>query len=210
MTRTPTRRRVLVLAGGAALAGLAGCSSEASEGDPPESTPTDTPTAEPTTPAAPETQIPDQATETQTPGEASEDVVEIRMVTDGKGSYFDPIGLLVEAEATVRFVNDSGTHATAAYHPENGGPLRIPEAATPWESELFETSGRSFEVTLETPGVYDFNCPPHESLGMVGRLVVGEAHGGPGTTEPTEIPPAARETLPAVEAIIEDGMVPGP
>lgn len=201
MARTPTRRRVLVLAGGAALAGLAGCGSQANEGEP-SSDPTDTPADEPTPTPEP--------TDTATSEPAADDVVEIRMVTDAKGSYFDPKGVLVEPGDTIRFVNDSGVHATAAYHPDTDGPLRIPEAATPWESELFDEPGGTFEVTLETPGVYDFNCPPHESLGMVGRLVVGEPQGGPGTTEPTEIPPAARGELPSVSAIVEDGVVPGP
>lgn len=202
MTRTHTRRRVLVLAGGTALAGLAGCGSQASEEDEtPEPTATDVPTTEPT---------PSEPADTETPGSSTDDVVEIRMVTDGKGSYFDPKGLLVEPGSTIRFVNESGTHAAAAYHPENDGPLRIPEAAATWASELFAEAGRTFEVTLDVPGVYDFYCPPHEVLGMVGRLVVGEPGDGPGTTPPEEMPPAAREKLPTIEAIIENEVVNGP
>lgn len=202
MTRTHTRRRVLVLAGGAALAGLAGCGSQAAEeGDTPEPTTTDEPTPEPATA---------EPTATPTPDEAADDLAEIRMITDGKGSYFDPKGLLVAPGSTVRFVNDSGTHAVAAYHPDYGVPLRMPEEATPWKSELFTGAGGTHEVTLDTPGVYDFYCPPHEVLGMVGRLVVGEPQGGPGTTAPSEIPPAAREKLPTTEAILENEVVNGP
>ncbi len=65
-------------------------------------------------------------------------------------------------------------------------------------------------MTLETEGVYDYYCIPHEMLGMVGRIVVGEPHGGPGTTPPESLPPAARESLPSTELILEQEVVNGP
>jgi plastocyanin len=197
---------VLKLAAVATVGSLAGCGSQASQGETPAPT-----TSEPTT-EAPTTDAPTTAepTATSTPNESSADVVEVRMITDGNGPYFDPKGLLVESGTTIRFVNDSGNHATAAYHPDTGGPLRIPEAATPWESELFDEAGATYDVTLETPGVYDFNCPPHESMGMVGRLIVDESKGGPGTTEPGDVSPAAWDEFPTVERIIDEEVVAGP
>lgn len=198
---TTTRRRFVALAGSLTVAGTAGCagpSGATTQGgtDPPEGTSTPSPTDPPTT-----TPTPDEG--------ATGPVVEMR--TDDAGSYFDPNGLQVEPGTTVRFVNESGSHNTAAYHPDTGDvPLRIPEGAEPWDSEVFAEAGRSFEVTLETPGVYDYYCRPHEMLGMVGRIIVGGPQGGPGTTEPEDVPPAARETFPSVDEILEDGTVSGP
>lgn len=44
----------------------------------------------------------------------------------------------------------------------------IPDGPEAWDSKLNE----DFEVTLETPGFYGFQCTPHASTGMVGLLVV--------------------------------------
>lgn len=133
------------------------------------------------------------------------------MITDNQGSYFDPKGLLIDAGTTIQFVNVSGNHATTAYHPEYGDqPLRIPKTAEPWNSRVFTEPNKTFEVTFEDPGVYDYYCPPHEMLGMVGRILVDEPQGGPGTTPPSELPPSAREKLPAIETILEQETIEGP
>ncbi|WP_267643099.1 plastocyanin/azurin family copper-binding protein [Haloarchaeobius amylolyticus] len=133
------------------------------------------------------------------------------MITDNDGSYFDPKGLLVEPGTTVRFVNDSGSHSTVAYHPDNGDqPLRIPEGATPWQSKAYSSTDAVFEHTFETEGVYDYYCTPHEMLGMVGRIVVGEPQGGPATTAPTDLPPAAKESFPSIDDILEKQRIAGP
>lgn len=201
-----TKRRFLRLAGVGAVAGLAGCTAGAGmaptaggdEGDPTDAPSESTPTPSPM-PAATPSPTPDP------------DVAVVRMVTDNRGSYFDPKGLLLEPGTTVRFENVQGVHGTTAYHPDAGDvPLRIPESAEPWDSELFTELGATFDVTLEVPGVYDYYCRPHEMLGMVGRFVVGEALDGPGTAPLEDIPPAARERMPAVEEILARGTVAGP
>lgn len=185
-------------------AGLAGCF--ASSADTPS---TDAPASPTTT-----TESTPTATETEpspTAGDQSTAAEPVAMITDNEGSYFDPKGLLVDPGTTVRFVNESGDHSATAYHPSNGDqPLRIPEDAEPWDSGLFTEPDRTFEVTFEVEGVYDYYCTPHEMMGMVGRIVVGEPQGGPGTTAPEDLPPAAREALPPVESIVSDGRVPGP
>lgn len=206
MTTKPTRRRVLGGLGTAVIAGLTGCSAGASTQQ--AASPAET---EPTPTAVPTTAVQDPSSDT--PGQANDKAdttVDIQMITDNKGSYFDPKGLLVEPGATIRFINASGSHATAAYHPDHGMALRIPEDATPWDSGLYTEPDETFEVTLETEGVYDYYCEPHESLGMVGRIIVGEPQGGPGTTPPESLPPAARESLPSIETVLEKEVVNGP
>lgn len=195
-----TRRRFASFVGGVALTGLAGCfgtdagSSDPSDGREGAATPTETPATD----------------STPTPEEA-DGVAVVEMITDNQGTYFDPKGLLVEPGTTVRFVNESGSHGSTAYHPDREGqPQRIPDAAQPWDSEIFSDAGRRYEVTLDVEGVYDYYCPPHESMGMVGRLIVGEPHDGPGTSPPDDLPPGAREALPAIAAVVDEGAVDGP
>ncbi len=145
-------------------------------------------------------------------------VTEITMRSDARGEHvwFDPVGLLLQPGATVRWVNDSpgNPHTTTAYHPKNAQhSLRIPEKAVPWDSGFLVNPGDHFDVTLHEPGVYDFFCLPHEAAGMVGRLIVGRP-GGPGA-QPFDyfvgrpeaagwvaVPPAARATFPSIDAIM--------
>lgn len=104
----------------------------------------------------------------------------IAMITDGSEYYFDPIGLFVETGETVTWEIESGTHSSTAYE-EGTGPAavtRIPDGAEGWDSETLSEGGATFEHTFEVPGTYDYFCIPHKSLGMVGRVVVGES-GGP-------------------------------
>lgn len=195
-----TRRRFAGLTGSVALAGLAGCAASSADDAPADTEGSPTPTTTPT-----ETPV-----DESTPENTEEGSV-VKMRTDNEGSYFHPKGLLIEPGATVRFVNESGSHGTTAYHPDNEDqPLRIPSEAEPWDSPIYSEVDRSFEVTFGVEGVYDYYCPPHESMGMVGRIIVGEPDDGPGTTEPEELPPGAREALPAISEIMAEGTVAGP
>lgn len=219
MRPSPTRRTFLYIAGSSVAAGLAGCSESSADDDGAADD-----DAEPSTDADGsstngENDEPgsddgsDETEEPATDGESEDEEPtdpEIAMITDNKGSYFDPKGLLVEPGTTVRFVNESGSHDTTAYHPDNDKARRIPEDADGWASDLYTEAGKTFEVTLETEGVYDFCCTPHESMGMVGRIVVGEATDGPATEPPDELPPGARDELPAINEIVEHERVSGP
>lgn len=203
MTLTSNRREFLRLAGAIALVGLTGCNAGARR----EET-----AASPAAAGSSPTATPNPSTPTSTPTESGgNDTVDVGMITDNQGSYFDPKGLLIDPGMTVRFVNVSGSHGTTAYHPDKDDhPLRIPEAASPWESAVFTEPDRTFEVTFDVEGVYDYYCPPHESLGMVGRIIVGEPQDGPGTSPPDDLPPAAKDKLPPIQSILDQGIVEGP
>jgi uncharacterized membrane protein len=109
-------------------------------------------------------------------------------------NYFDPIGLHVEPGTMVRFEIKAGAHSATAY------PERIPTDADTFDSETI--SRGSFDHTFETPGTYDYYCTPHRSVGMVGRIVVGQP-GGPAGDSP--IPDG---DVPASQTIVEQGSVP--
>lgn len=131
---------------------------------------------------------------------------------DGSLVWFDPVGILVQPGQTIRWTNrDPGnSHTATSYHPDLfDRPRRIPEGATPWDSDYL-LPGESFSLTLSVPGVYDYYCVPHEHAGMVGRIVVGtpgaddHANSGAGLTE---VPQIALAGFPAVAAIIAAGVV---
>jgi plastocyanin/uncharacterized membrane protein len=108
-------------------------------------------------------------------------------------NYFDPIGLHVEPGTTVRFEIAAGAHSATAY--EN----RIPSDASAFDSGVISSGG--FEYTFEEPGTYDYYCIPHKTVGMVGRIVVGNP-GGP--AEESSIPDGE---VPDSETIVQNGAV---
>jgi len=144
------------------------------------------------------------------------DTIEIVMqgTPDGSQVWFDPVGIRVQPGQTIRWTNrDPGnSHTVTSYHPSLfDRPRRIPEAATPWDSDYL-LPDESFSLTLSLPGVYDYYCVPHEHAGMVGRIVVGTpgasaadyANAGAGLTE---LPEVALAGFPDVAAIIAAGAV---
>lgn len=140
------------------------------------------------------------------------DEVEIAMsgAPDGSRVWFRPRGLLIQPGQAVRWVNrEAGNaHTTTAYHPGNGKPLRIPNGASPWNSGYL-LPGQFFVTVLDVPGVYDYFCLPHEMAGMVGRIVVGEAHVSPEPYAATDarLPAAALANFPPVADILKSGRV---
>lgn len=124
---------------------------------------------------------------------------EVGMVTtDDGGQHFAPHVVWVEPGGTVTWTLESGVHTTTAYAPENGKPRRIPEGAAAWDSGTMTAQGATFSHTFRTAGVYDYVCLPHESMGMVGTVVVGEpdVHHQPGMEPPDgSLPAGARQRL---------------
>ncbi|USZ68337.1 plastocyanin/azurin family copper-binding protein [Halorussus salilacus] len=208
------RRTFVSAASAAALAGLAGCGAptgddgnggNGGEGD--GATTEEAEDGETTEEEDGETTEGTETTTEDTETTAGEDGdgggVEVAMITEGSEYYFDPIGLAVEPGTTVTFVNESGAHSSTAYAEGNGGAevTRIPEDAEPWDSETISEEGATFEHTFEVEGTYDYFCIPHKTLGMVGRIVVGEP-GGPGEEG---MPPDGE--VPDSDTIVEEGSV---
>ncbi|RXK51135.1 plastocyanin/azurin family copper-binding protein [Halorientalis pallida] len=70
------------------------------------------------------------------------------------------------------------------------------------------TQGSTQEVTLDTPGVYDYYCIPHESSGMIGSVIVGqpEPSDQPGLSEPTEVPATTHEKIRSLNGTVIDAI----
>lgn len=190
-----TRREVLGAAGTIATVGLAGClgTPESGGGSTPTATATETKTKAPT--EAEESGHHEEGEHHTDDGHEEDgghgadgpvEHVEVEMLSNDTGHHFHPHVAWVEPGGTVTFRNASGSHTTTAYHPDNDRQRRIPEGAEPFDSGLLTEQGATFEHTFEEPGVYDVLCVPHEGLGMIGTVLVGEPdpHGQPGLSEP--------------------------
>jgi plastocyanin len=124
----------------------------------------------------------------------------VQMVSAGEKHFFDPDRLRIQPGDTVKWVLHSMVHTTTAYHPEFfDKPLRIPEKAQPWHSGVLTEIGQSFEQAFDVEGVYNYYCTPHQSLGMVGIIVVGKPVDGPGLMLP--------EMMPMKEGMMMEGMI---
>ncbi|WP_336022824.1 plastocyanin/azurin family copper-binding protein [Halobellus salinisoli] len=130
--------------------------------------------------------------------EEPSDSVTVEMYSDGSEHHFNPHLVWVNTGGTVTWRLESGTHTTTAYHADNDTPERIPNGVKSWDSGTLSEGGNTFEQTFEVEGVYDYYCSPHESMGMLGAVVVGnpDTDGEPGLAEPQEeLPEAAREKI---------------
>lgn len=129
--------------------------------------------------------------------ETGTDMPSVEMVTDDDAEeyYFDPVGLAVEPGTTVEWSNRSGEHSSTAYED------RIPSEAAAWDSELLSEEGETFSHTFDAEGTYDYFCTPHQALGMVGRIVVGE----PGGPAEEDMPPDGE--VPDSQRIVDEGSV---
>lgn len=114
--------------------------------------------------------------------------------------FFDPTGLYVEPGDTVRFNVGQGVHTITGYHPDVGYEQRVPAESI---SSPVHWEGTYFMYTFEETGVHDLFCFPHEFLGMVVRVVVGEAT-GPGA-EPVPEPDYAFEEGEPLEDLSQPG-----
>ena len=87
---------------------------------------------------------------------------EVKMLNNGPGGMmiFEPAVLQVAVGDTVNFV------ATDMVH--NSASVFTPPGATPWKGAM----SRDISVTLDTAGVYIYECTPHKMMAMVGVIQV--------------------------------------
>ena len=95
------------------------------------------------------------------PANAAEHVV--NMLNSGAGGMmiFEPAVLSVNAGDTVKFEATDMAHNTAS--------VLTPAGGTSWKGAMNE----EISVTLNTPGVYVYECTPHAMMAMVGVIRVG-------------------------------------
>ena len=108
---------------------------------------------------------------------AAEDVVKVelsegtehivKMLNSGEGGQmiFEPAVIKVSVGDTIHF------KATDAAHNSVSVDGMVPAGAASWASQL----SQDISVTLDTEGVYVYQCDPHLIMAMVGVIQVGEA-----------------------------------
>jgi len=88
----------------------------------------------------------------------------VKMLNNGAGGMmiFEPAVLQVAVGDTVNFVATDMAH--------NSASVFTPPGATPWNGNM----SQDISVTLDTPGVYIYECTPHAMMAMVGVIQVAD------------------------------------
>ena len=97
--------------------------------------------------------------------EGSEHIVKMLNSGDGGQMIFEPAVIKVSVGDTVHF------KAIDAAHNSVSVDGMVPSGAVSWASQL----SQDISVTLDTEGVYVYQCDPHLIMAMVGVIQVGEA-----------------------------------
>lgn len=96
------------------------------------------------------------------------EVIEVKMITDGAGNYFEPAEITANRGDVIRFVLESGVHNVSFPSGENPGLSDLPAP-----SQYLQLPGQTYDLTVDMDaGEYFFQCDPHAALGMVGTLTV--------------------------------------
>lgn len=105
------------------------------------------------------------------PADASAASATVQMTNDMR---FAPATVRIQAGATVTWRNTSSVGHTVTADPglaSDAAHVRLPEGASPFNSGNIPP-GQSYSRTFEVAGSYTYFCVPHESQGMIGRIVV--------------------------------------
>jgi plastocyanin len=95
--------------------------------------------------------------------------IEVTMVSDGEGNYFQPKEVHANRGDVVRFKLKVGVHNVHFVADSNAGKSGFPTSP----SEFLQLPGQTYDVAANMePGTYYFQCDPHAMLGMMGRLIV--------------------------------------
>ena len=97
--------------------------------------------------------------------EGSEHVVKMLNMGDGGSMIFEPAVIKVSLGDTIHF------KATDISHNSETITNMVPAGADGWMGALNE----DISITIDTEGVYVYQCSPHAMLAMVGVIQVGEA-----------------------------------
>jgi plastocyanin len=87
---------------------------------------------------------------------------------------FDPATVTIVKGGTVTWTNTSSMIHSVTDDPTkavNKVDAQLPPGAQPWDSGLLQPN-QTFSHTFDVAGTYKYFCTPHESLGMLGTIVV--------------------------------------
>ncbi len=101
---------------------------------------------------------------------ATGNVVEVKAITDDKGSRFEPSEVTVTRGDVLRLTLVSGVHNVSFPAEANSGAAGLPAP-----SDMLQLPGQTLDVPVTfAAGSYTMQCDPHAALGMTGKLEVKE------------------------------------
>jgi len=96
-------------------------------------------------------------------------VIAVDLITDEKGSYFQPKEVEVHKGDVIRYTLKAGVHNVHFLPDSNAGKSGFPTVG----SDLLQLPGQTYDVKVNFgKGKYYFQCDPHAALGMVGHVEV--------------------------------------
>lgn len=94
--------------------------------------------------------------------------IEIKLISDDKGNYFQPSKVEAHQGDVLHFVLVSGAHNVDFLADSNPGKSGLPPA-----SDVLQLPGQTLDIPVTfAPGHYYWQCDPHAALGMKGHLEV--------------------------------------
>ena len=97
--------------------------------------------------------------------EGSEHVVKMLNSGDGGQMIFEPAVIKVSVGDTIHFKATDMSHNSASVQG------MVPNGASAWAGSM----NQDVSVTLDTEGVYIYQCDPHAMMAMIGVIQVGDA-----------------------------------
>ena len=97
--------------------------------------------------------------------EGSEHVVKMVNSGDGGQMIFEPAVIKVSVGDTIHFKATDMSHNSASVQG------MVPNGASAWAGSM----NQDVSVTLDTEGVYIYQCDPHAMMAMIGVIQVGDA-----------------------------------
>ena len=97
--------------------------------------------------------------------EGSEHVVKMLNSGDGGQMIFEPAVIKVSLGDTIHFKATDMSHNSASVQG------MVPNGAASWAGPM----NQDISVTLDTEGVYVYQCDPHAMMAMIGVIQVGDA-----------------------------------
>ena len=92
----------------------------------------------------------------------------IKMLNSGEGGQmiFEPAVIKVSKGDTIHFKASDMSHNSASI---DG---MVPEGANPWSGQM----NMDISITLDTEGIYVYQCDPHVMMAMIGVIPVSYTH----------------------------------
>ena len=125
-------------------------------------------TASATTPSA---NAPAPGGLTQLTPASGREVITVKMISDGTSNRFEPAEFEAHQGDVIRYTLKSGVH-NVHFVADSNATAAAPSLSTA-PGDFLQLPGQTWDVKVDwEPGSYFFQCDPHATLGMVGRVKV--------------------------------------